>query len=112
MFYPQNFVAKSPVKSSLNLRRLVLIVSLYYKVQNLPEIFCNYFVSCNNEIHHQNTRNASLLHKSYKNKLHETFMTLAKEFEFGTVLRVKDFKQIKSHFIFKREVKKHFLRTN
>ena len=37
----------------------------YHHLQNLPEVFENYFVT-NNQIHKHNTRNASKLHKSFK----------------------------------------------
>jgi hypothetical protein len=84
-----------------------LFMFRYYKVQNLPEIFCNYFVS-NNEIHHHNTRNASLLHKSYKRTNYTKHSLANKGIGIWNGL-AKDFKQIKSHFVFKREVKKDFL---
>ncbi len=35
----------------------------YFHLQNLPEIFGNYFLA-NNKIHKHNTRNSSLLHKT------------------------------------------------
>jgi hypothetical protein len=34
----------------------------YFHLQNLPELFTNYFFT-NKEIHNHNTRNSSLLHK-------------------------------------------------
>ena len=37
----------------------------YHYLENLPEVFSNYF-SRNDEIHHYNTRTSSQLHKSYK----------------------------------------------
>ena len=37
----------------------------YYHLENLPEVFDNYFVT-NNQIHQHNTRNASKLHKASK----------------------------------------------
>ena len=42
-----------------------LFMFRYYNLQNLPEMFENYF-SKNNEFHSYNTRSSSLLHKTYK----------------------------------------------
>ena len=37
----------------------------YYHLENLPEVFENYFLT-NNQIHQHNTRNAIKLHKASK----------------------------------------------
>ena len=52
-----------------------LFMVRYFYLQNLPEIFENYFVS-NKEIHNYNTRSSSLLHK-ISNKTNYRAHTLA-----------------------------------
>ena len=47
----------------------------YFHLQNLPELFTNYFFT-NKEIHNHNTRNFSLLHKKC-NRTNYTKHTLA-----------------------------------
>ena len=38
----------------------------FYNMNNMPEIFNNFFKT-NNEIHHHNTTSSKKLHKSYTN---------------------------------------------
>ena len=42
-----------------------MFIFRYYHLENLPEVFENYFVT-NNQIHQHNTRNASKLDKASK----------------------------------------------
>ena len=58
-----------------------LFMVRYFYLQNLPEIFENYFVS-NKEIHNYNTRSSSLLHK-ISNKTNYRAHTLCKQRNFS-----------------------------
>ena len=57
----------------------------YFNLQNLPEIFTNYFLT-NKDVHNYNTRNALVLHKNcnrtnYKKRGH----LLLRELIYGTI---------------------------
>ena len=84
-----------------------LFMFRYFNLKNLPEIFVNYFIT-NKEVHHHNTRKSSQLHKSYKKTNYVTYTLSSKGVDIWNGLN-KKYKDIKSLYIFRKEIKKHLL---
>jgi hypothetical protein len=80
------------------------------QLKKFREIFTNYFVT-NNEVHHHNTRKTSKLHKSYNrtNYAKHTLSNSGVDIWNGLANKYKD---IRSLYTFKRELKKYFLLKN
>ena len=80
-----------------------------YHLENLPDVFENYFVT-NNQIHQHNTKNASKLHKVSKPTSYAKY-TLHNE---GIVWNEPEpkFKDIKNFYIFKKQIKQHITKTH
>ena len=84
-----------------------LFMFRYFHLQNLPEIFTNYFLT-NKEIHNYNTRNSSSLNKKCY-RTNYTKHTLANK---GTDVwnnLPTQYKKIQFYGIFKKTIKKFFL---
>jgi hypothetical protein len=79
----------------------------YNHLENLPEIFNNYFTA-NYEIHDHNTRSASPLHKTFKRTNYAKHTLAHKGINVWNVLLNK-YKNIKSYTSFKTCIKKHLL---
>ena len=79
----------------------------YHNLNNLPEVFSNYFVT-DIQIHQHNTRNAQKLHKCYNrtNYVKQTLST--KGVEIWNKLD-PNFKTINSLSTFNKQIKQHFL---
>jgi hypothetical protein len=84
-----------------------LFMFRYHNLNNLPEVFSNYFVT-NSQIHQHNTRNSQKLHKCYNrtNYVKQTLST--KGVEIWNKLN-PNFKSINSLSTFKKQIKQHFL---
>jgi hypothetical protein len=82
----------------------------YYYLENLPEVFSNYFTR-NDEIHHYNTRTSSQLHKSYKRTNYAKQTLSDKGVNIWNKLDC-NYKNIKSYTTFKKKIKKHLLLNN
>ena len=80
----------------------------YHNLNNLPEIFSNYFVTYS-QIHQHNTRNAQKLHKCYNrtNYVKQTLSTKGVEICMNKL--DPNFKSINSLSTFKKQIKQHFL---
>ena len=79
----------------------------YYHLQNLPEVFENYFIT-NNQIHQHNTRNASKLHKSFKRTNYVKYTLSNKGIDVWNELEPK-LKDIKTYYTFKKQIKQYFI---
>ena len=79
----------------------------YFHLNNLPEIFTNYFIT-NKDIHNYNTRNASLLHKKYNRTNYNKHTLANKGIDVWNNLPLQ-YKEIRSFPIFKTTMKKYFL---
>ena len=86
-----------------------LFMFRYFNLKNLPEIFVNYFIT-NKEVHHDNTRKSSQLHKSYKKTNYVTYPLSSKGVDIWNGLN-KKYKDIKCPYIFRKEIKKHLLQN-
>jgi hypothetical protein len=78
----------------------------YFHLQNLPEIFNNYFLS-NKDIHNYNTRNASLLHKKCNRTNYEKHTLANKGIDVWNNLP-SQYKEIRYFPIFKSTIKNIF----
>ena len=87
-----------------------LFMVRYFYLQNLPEIFENYFVS-NKEIHNYNTRSSSLLHK-ISNKTNYRAHTLANKGILVWNNLPNQYKEPKSYYSFRSILKKYFLQLD
>ena len=81
----------------------------YFHLQNLPEIFNNYF-STNEKIHNHNTRNYSLLHKKFSRTNYVKHTVANKGIEVWNSLS-DQYKKPRSYNSFKIVIKKYFLRS-
>lgn len=82
----------------------------YYHLQNLPEVFENYFVT-NNQIHQYNTRNAPKLHKAIKRTNYIKYTLSNKGVDMWNDLESK-LKDIKIFYAFKKQIKQHFIQNS
>jgi hypothetical protein len=83
----------------------------YHYLENLPEVFSNYFSRTrNDEIHHYNTR-SSQLHKSYKRTNYAKHTLSDKGVNIWNNLD-STHKNIKSYDTFKNKTKKYLLHSN
>jgi hypothetical protein len=73
-----------------------------YYLENLPEVFSNYFTR-NDEIHHYNTRTSSQLHKSYKRTNYAKQTLSDKGVNIWNKLDC-NYKNIKSYTTFKKKI--------
>lgn len=87
-----------------------LFMFRYYNLQNLPEMFENYF-SKNNEFHSYNTRSSSLLHKTYKRTNYTKHSLACKGIDVWNGLD-NHYKKTGSYSTFKTKIKKYFLQIN
>ena len=81
----------------------------YFNLQNLPEIFTNYFLT-NKDVHNYNTRNALMLHKNCNRTNYKKRTLAIKGIDLWNNLPVHQ-KQIRSYSIFKTTIKKYFLHS-
>ena len=82
----------------------------YHHLQNLPEIFENYFFT-NDQIHQHNTRNKSKLHKYFKRTNYLKYTLRSKGINLWNELEPR-FKGIKNYYAFKIQIKKHFMKAH
>ena len=82
----------------------------YYYLENLPEVFSNYFTR-NDEIRHYNTRTSSQFHKFYKRTNYAKQTLSDKGVNIWNKLDC-NYKNIKSYTTFKKKIKKHLLLNN
>ena len=79
----------------------------YFHLQNLPEIFTNYFLA-NKEIHNYNTRNSSSLHKCC-NRTNYTKHSLVNNGIGDWNNLPTQYKNMPAYGTFKKLTKKYFL---
>ena len=84
-----------------------LFMFRYFHLQNLPEIFTNYFLT-NKEIHNYNTRNSSSLHKKCY-RTNYTKHTLANKVTDVWNNLPTQYKKIQFYGTFKKTIKKYFM---
>ena len=84
-----------------------LFMFRYFHLQNLPEIFTNYFLT-NREIHKYNTRNSSSLHKQCYRTNYAKHTLAIKGTDVWNNLPTH-YKKIKFDGTFKKTIKKYFL---
>jgi hypothetical protein len=89
---------------------ICLFMFRYYYLENLPEVFSNYFTR-NDEIRHYNTRTSSQFHKSYKRTNYAKQTLSDKGVNIWNKLDC-NYKNIKSYTTFKKKIKKHLLLNN
>ena len=115
MTFKSYFVSSDPIFKDLKILNIFkineyltsLFIIRYFYLQNLPEIFDNYFLS-NKEIHNHNTRDSLRLHKK-GNRTNYRKLTLAnKGIEVWNNVP-KQYKEPRSYDFFKLMLKKYFL---
>ena len=89
---------------------ICLFMFRYHYLENLPEVFSNYF-SRNDEIQHYNTRTSSQLHKSNKRTNYAKHTLSDKGVNIWNNLD-STHKNIKSYDTFKKKTKKYLLHSN
>ena len=82
----------------------------YHHLQNLPEIFENYFFT-NVQIHQHNTRNKSKLHKCFKRTNYLKYKLRNEGINLWNELEPK-FKGIKNYYGCKIQIKRHFMKAH
>ena len=97
----------------LNLNKLndyltSLFMFRYHHLNNLPEVFTNYYVR-NSQVHKHNTRNSSKLQKSYQRTNYIKHSLSNKGIDVWNSLSAK-LKNVASYNIFKVQSKKYFLK--
>ena len=93
-----------------NLTAMFMFMFRCYHLENLPEVFENYFVT-NNQIRQHDTRNASKLHKVSKRTNYAKYTLRNKGIDVWNELEPK-FKDIKNLYIFKKQIKQRIMKTH
>ena len=88
---------------------LRLFMFQYFHLQNLPEIFNNYF-STNKKIHNHKTRSCSLLHKKFSRTNYVKHTLANKGIEVWNNLS-DQYKKSRSYNTFKKIIKNYFLHS-
>jgi hypothetical protein len=83
-----------------------LFMFQFYNMNNMPEIFNNFFKT-NNEIHHHNTRSSKKLHKTYTRTNYMKHTLSNKGVEIWNNLN-EDLKSIKFYQSFKKQAKIYY----